>query len=144
MIDADPVARFDRLLGALFSGGLAHVKDSRTGGPPRPDPMSLGWTKDDVAQGRCIGWAEAGSLLLEPEGTYALVQDMATRQNENITLSRGTLWKRLDEAGRLLSRDGKYLTVRRQGLPGAGVRLRVLHFRWAPEPVPVGKSEEAA
>lgn|GEM_PF-4102480 len=132
---ADPVRRFDALLASVFSSGTAHVKDERTGQRPAFNADALGWD-GGVPRGKCIGWAEARpdaeargkGLLLDPEATYAAVQDLAGHQNEPLPSSKVTLWKRLAESGRLITRGDRTATVRRSGLPGSVGRIHLLHL----------------
>ncbi len=132
---ADPVRRFDALLSSVFSSGTAHVKDAVTGQRPAFHADALGWD-GAVPRGKCIGWAEARAdadargkgLLLDPEATYAAVQDLAGHQNDPLPSSKVTLWKRLAEAGRLITRGERTATVRRSGLPGSVGRIHLLHL----------------
>ena len=140
---ADPVLRFEALLASAFSSGAVHVKHERTGNAPTFHAEALGWD-GGVPRGRCIGWAEARDaadtpgrgLLLDPEHTYAAVQDLAGRQNDPLSVSKGVLWKRLSEAGKLLTRGERTITVRRQGLHGAAGRVNLLHLRFPSGPPP--------
>lgn len=134
---ADPVLRFEALLASAFSSGTVHVRHEKTGNAPTFHADALGWD-GGVPRGRCIGWAEVRDaadtpgrgLLLDPEATYAAVQDLAGRQNDPLSSSKTTLWKRLLEAGKLLTRGERTVTVRRQGLPGAPGRVNLLHLRF--------------
>lgn len=65
---------------------------------------------------------------LDPESSFAIVQDLARRQGTSFAITQRTLWKRLDEKGLLASREPsqKNYTVRKDV---ARTRKRVLHLK---------------
>src|SRR5262249_38265924 len=77
---ADPVDFYLRLLRAALASGRAHVSD-RAGARPGECPESWGWRSREVGmardqsdwqpQGHRIGWLDAGSVYLEPDGAFA-------------------------------------------------------------------------
>lgn len=122
--DADPAPRFLRLVGALLTSGRAHLEDVGGGRPANAE--HLGWrsrtihTKtgpEDVwqEQGRCIGWldAEAGTVYLDTEASFAEVQILAQAQGEPIPVTPKTLSKRLRERGLLEGGSGGCNTARK-------------------------------
>jgi hypothetical protein len=132
----DPARRFIELLRAAIASGHAHVA-----GPlgDRPDaPRVWGWRAVSVGtgqfertdwqpQGRRVGWVEDGALYLEPEASYAVVQEIGRGGGDALAIGSRTLHKRLSDQGLLLSIESnrKTLTVRRV-LEGS--RRNVLHM----------------
>jgi hypothetical protein len=134
----DPVTRFLHLLAGAFASGEAHVADARTGREPEGgDGEKWGWgcrvtgtgqSEDEewFFKGQQIGWIEDDDIFLEPEATFACVQQFATRQGTSLSIGQTTLWKRLDERGLLTSRDKDHCTTRKTTAAG---RKRVIHLR---------------
>ena len=97
-----PADRFVSLVRTAISSGRCHVCDEYG-----TDPLSaeaLGWrrvTMKDAEfwqpQGRTIGWIKDMDLYLDPEATYATVQELARTRNQAFPLGQNVLWKRLDE-----------------------------------------------
>jgi hypothetical protein len=141
--ESDPCERYFRLLRSALVSGRAHVAGIE-GGRPEHSPRTWGWRANDDGdpepqgpgvgdgwwrpQGRCIGWLEGLNLFLEPEGTYAVLNSLASEQGESLATSRAVMHKRLHERGRLLTVDKRRqrLTIRRTI---ADARLEVLHVR---------------
>jgi hypothetical protein len=139
---SDPVMRWLALLAGTLASGRAHVA-----GPDGDEPAdagSWGWRREEygsrdglrerwVSQGRRIGWVdgvEAQDLYLEPEATYATVQQLAHEQGESLPVSEHTLRRRLHERGLLTTtgnRSGRVQLTARRVLEG--VRREVLHIR---------------
>jgi hypothetical protein len=118
---ADPVKVFARLLSAVIGSGMAHLMDTE-GRPPSP-PDSFGWTQELRGhgcnerenwhpQGSRIGWIDDDDLYLEPEAAYAAIKKLAAAQGTPFAISQTTLWKRLDEAGLLKSKDDARQTLK--------------------------------
>ena len=118
----DPVEMFHRLLQGVI-GSAAHVAGWK-GGPPAENPEAWGWRARTTGlgdrertewwpQGERIGWTDdKGNLYLEPEITYAALQDLARRQGDELSVGR-TLHKRLYDRGVLKSvekREGKVIS----------------------------------
>lgn len=113
---ADPVERFAALLGAVLESGAAHLVGATDGMEP-VEPARWGWRtevrdsdefgKTTVyrAGGGKIGWLPADyttiGVYLEPEATYAAVQELARSQGDGLPMTAQTLWKRLKERGYL-------------------------------------------
>lgn len=126
----DPIERFRDLLDGAITSGRAHI--AGLNGREPVTPTAMGWRKvgmDWQPLGRCIGWEDGnGGLYLEPEASFAAVQEMGTASGEGLGLSSTTLRKRLHERGLLYSIEehGKrHLAARRTV---GGRRRRVLHM----------------
>jgi hypothetical protein len=83
--DEQPAERFKALLQGLLSSGGAHIRDVYRGSPP--GACMLGWTEKEYGDkmqiqpgGRSIGWIDGEDLFLEPDATYAELQQFAQRQ----------------------------------------------------------------
>jgi hypothetical protein len=107
--DENPCVRFMSLLAAALTNGQAHLTDKSTGLQPKT-PLVWGWrrepggfTNEWVPRGSHIGWLEDEDIYLEPDATFAVVQNLARSQGEAIPVTKNTLWKRLKESGRLTS-----------------------------------------
>jgi hypothetical protein len=122
---SDPVLRFTRLVAGALAGGEAHLADL-DGSFPGEGPERWGWrsrpgrTPDHpgewVPQGRRIGWVAEDGMFLEAEAVYAVCQELGRRGGGAVGVQPLTLWKRLREAGLLLSWDSERQrnTVRRR------------------------------
>jgi hypothetical protein len=128
LADAEPTQHFVRLLSAALASGRAHLAGPSGGFPD--NAQACGWRRDGtawIAQGSCVGWIESDQLYLEPTAAYATAQALAAAQGESITVSPRTLWKRLDEAKMLASKDaGRQVLTVRKVLQGR--RQNVLHL----------------
>jgi hypothetical protein len=129
--DEQPAERFKGLLQGLLSSGGAHLRDLHGGSPP--GAHMLGWTEKEYGEkvqiqpgGRSIGWIDGEDLYLEPDATYAELQQFAQRQGHPLALGKGALWKRLSEAGLLEPGDEGRNTVKKQI---GGHRPRVLYLQ---------------
>jgi hypothetical protein len=123
-----PADRFLDLLCAAIVSGRAYCKVQGTDW----DETSWGWRRprpsEPAPQGECVGWVQGDDLFLNPDAAYAVVQDLAKRAGQAITVTRQTLWKRLDAAKKLASRetDRQRYTIRKTL---ENVRQEVLHLR---------------
>jgi hypothetical protein len=131
IIDLNPARRFLQLLAAALAAGRVHMA-SKEGGPPEK-PETWGWRQEQVGAGEfattrwkpsgaCVGWLDGADLFLEPDTTYAEVQNLASDQGEVLPVSQNTLGRRLKEHGLLVSHERDRTTVRRD-LQG---RIRVV------------------
>jgi hypothetical protein len=79
------------------------------------------------SQGNLVGWVEENSLYLEPEAAYGVAQRQGQHSGDQLTITGGTLRKRLHDRGLLLAVDKKrqVLTVRKVV---GGRRREVLHL----------------
>jgi Domain of unknown function (DUF3854) len=113
--DADPVERFGLLLQAVFSSGRGHLASVGGGCPDSPEKW--GYRVADKSsvygaeiihqpQGVKIGWVpdkpDIEGIYLEPEAAYAAVQQLAQQQNETLSMSKTTMYKRLAERGYII------------------------------------------
>ncbi|MFI5165003.1 MAG: hypothetical protein ACHQQS_00115 [Thermoanaerobaculales bacterium] len=161
LVDADPVDRFIALLETLFVSGRAHVVDAGTGGVPSGNPTRWGWQRrtdrgsfagdpEHAPLGRGIGWVEGSEggramLYLDPDAVYAEIQKVASDQNDSVSLTAKTLWKRLIERGVLQPGDGSRSTVKKRGLGGdTSIRPRVLVMPWPPRSGAIGATGATA
>ncbi len=152
----EPAGLFLRLLAAAVASGYAHVAD-QDGNQPA-EPQRWGWRPEKYYTGEstetrykpqrvCVGWLADGELYLEPDASFAAVQQFARDQNDCFSITPHTLRRRLKEQELLATTDTtrKKLTVRKT-LQGA--RRDVLHIAWAglpPAPTtgPTGPEDEA-
>ncbi|MCZ6859211.1 MAG: toprim domain-containing protein [Alphaproteobacteria bacterium] len=113
--DEEPVSRFLALLGSAIASGQAHVAAAETNDAPQ-DADIWGWRKrtymagqleqvDWVAQGPLVGWLAGDDLYLDPNSSFAAGQRLARDQGSGLVISAQTLWKRMAEEGKLVSRD---------------------------------------
>jgi len=104
----DPVERFLALFHTALSSGRAHLSDASHGGEPE-NPQASGWRQDSKGDwhplGEKIGWRENGSVILDPDATYAVVQRLARDQGSGCLPTQRVLWKRLAERGLILTRE---------------------------------------
>jgi hypothetical protein len=145
---ADPVGQFLRLLAAAIACGRAHC--AAPNGDAPENATAWGWREREIRtggdsrieyqpQGTRIGWIEGTDLLLEPEASYAVVQDLARVQGDSLPVSGPTLRRRLKERGLLVTHEqGKLLTRRTLD----GQRRFVLHLGVGVIPQEEGESGE--
>ena len=76
-------------------------------------------------QGRCIGWIDDNDVYLDPDTAYAEAQELARIQSAAIPITQDTLWRRLDDAGAIKSKEEGRRTIRKML---AGMRRRVIHL----------------
>lgn len=131
---SDPVNRFLAVLLSAFVTGRAHLVS--TGGSA-PDPSiaeAWGWRlrKTGTGQfandewtptGNRVGWLDPNGedVYLEPEASYALVQELTRNVGDGLSIGRARLGKALFEAGRLVQTElatHRCYTVRKV-VPGA-------------------------
>lgn len=131
---SDPVNRFLAVLLSAFVTGRAHLVS--TGGSA-PDPSiaeAWGWRlrKTGTGQfandewtptGNRVGWLDPNGedVYLEPEASYALVQELTRNAGDGLSIGRARLGKALFEAGRLVQTElatHRCYTVRKV-VPGA-------------------------
>lgn len=138
----EPTRRFLDLLCAAINSGLAHVADAATNETPdREISKNWGWREKTIGtglyertewqpQGDRVGWIDGNNLFLDPESSFATVQELARHQGTNLPLTQRTMWKRLAEKGLLASREPSQArhTVR---WDIAGNRRRVIHLESA-------------
>jgi hypothetical protein len=129
--DEQPAERFKAMLRGLLSSKRAHVCGAHGTSPPRPH--MFGWTVKEYgdqvqwqSSGPSIGWINGDDLFLEPDATFAELQQFAQKQGQPLGLTQSALWKRLREAGLLEPGEEKRHTVKRMI---GGHRLRVLHLK---------------
>jgi hypothetical protein len=127
-----PAEKFRSLIGGLLSSGRAHISDAGSDYPPAGASM-LGWTEREYNDkvllqpgGSSIGWRAGDDLYLDPNATYAELQQFAQKQGQPLALTPGALWKRLHEAGLLEAGEEGRHTVKKSI---RGHRPRVLHLK---------------
>jgi hypothetical protein len=125
--------RFMRLIYAALDSGRAHLAGRKGDVPPQPE--RYGWRNMPNSSttyeplGACVGWVDGGEVFLDPEAAYAAGHAVATSQQMQMTITQGTLWKRLAQHGLIKTRD----TERRRNTVRktlGGVRRDVLHLVW--------------
>lgn len=133
----DPVQRFLDLLTGAIASGAAHIAGPTGEAPERPE--AWGWRPREVgtggfqrhewqAQGRCAGWLDGDSLFLEPNAAWHAVQQFGSASGTAIAIGAQTLWKRLDEAGMLVTKEQDVRQTRSVRRTLAGARRQVLHL----------------
>jgi hypothetical protein len=134
----DPAQRFMELLNSAILSGKAHV--ANRGGMVPKDPKVWGYRLGDHGdgvwrqQGVCVGWVEDSKksqddadLFLDPHASYKAADEMVKAGVGNLP-SEQTLWKRLNEAGLLVSTDKARQTLKVQRKLRGKLRT-VLHLR---------------
>ncbi len=132
--DADPVQVFLRILPSALGSGAAHIA-APDGNPPE-NPGAWGWRERASGSGQAaaitwqpegvrIGWLEGENLYLDPEAAYRTVNESLRVSGGMLPVTPRTLSKRLDEQGKIRSREAHRFTVRRQL---EGQRRTVLHL----------------
>jgi|GEM_PF-862927 len=132
MLEADdPVQRFCDLLMSVFVSGVGHIVSTNGGEPPHSErwgwkPVITANGTEDKGSGKTIGWIEGPNLYLDMDSALAAVQEIASKQGSPITITPGTLRKRLHEKGLLVkdSNTNKLLKSKNIG----GVRQKVMHL----------------
>lgn len=128
----DPVVRFLNLLMTSFLSGTAHVQ-ALSGGMPAADHDRWGWKTiksaqgdETKAQGKLLGWIEGKNLYIDPDASFAAVQEIAVKQGSPITLTQITLRKGLCERGVLIksSTTGKMIKT----MTISKVKRKVMHL----------------
>jgi hypothetical protein len=130
--DETPARRFTALIRSVISSGRGHVATTH-GDAPSDYAPALGWRYRRFGleggawdpQGRLVGWLDGINLYLDPETAYAEAQSLANTEGQPLLVSAKELWKRLDEAGLLVSKDPGHTAIRRYV---GGTRKRVLHL----------------
>jgi hypothetical protein len=121
--DAEPASQFLRLLRACITSEKAHVAAPK-GCEPSSRPEAWGWRlrtvgsgenerQDWQPQGDRIGWLDGDALYLDPDTAHAAAQKMAVAKGESLSLSSGTLGRRLEEDHLLTEVEPGHRTVRR-------------------------------
>ena len=126
----DPARRFVELLGQVLAAGRAHVATTNGGRPESAEVWGWRWSPDGDewrALGNLVGWVNGEGVFLLPDAAYAAVQALGREGGEQISVTIGTLKRRLREGGFLQAVDEarETLTVRRTI---GGVRRDVLHL----------------
>jgi hypothetical protein len=133
----NPVQRFLDLLTGAIASGATHVAGPRGEAPERPE--AWGWRNREIgtgdyrreewqAQGRRVGWLDVDGLFLEPTAAYHAVQQIGSASGTAIAIAAPTLWKRLDEAGMLVTTEQETRQTRTVRRTIAGARRQVLHL----------------
>ena len=130
--DETPARRFTALIRSVISSGRGHVATTH-GDAPSDYAPALGWRYRRFGleggawdpQGRLVGWLDGINLYLDPETAYAEAQSLANTEGQPLLVSAKELWKRLDEAGLLVSKDPDHQTTR---MTICEMRRRVLHL----------------
>jgi len=127
----DPVQRFVSLLMSVFVSGVGHIVAAKGGEPPHSDrwgwkPVITANGPEDKGSGKMIGWIEGVNLYLDMDSTFAAVQEIASKQGSPITITSGTLRKRLHEKGLLVKDSGTNRLLKSVKI--GGVRQKVMHI----------------
>lgn len=127
-LSENPALRFIELIQAALSSGKGHLAALDGGQPEREQSENRevwGW-RDGEAQGDRIGWLDGDDVYLQPDAAYRCAQSFGLN-GEGLTVTQRTLWKRLREAGFLVSCESEERqTIKKQI---GETRPRVLHLR---------------
>jgi DNA polymerase III delta prime subunit len=121
----DPAIRFLSLIGGALVSGRAHLADARTGMSPQ-DASRFGWQLESstlagnssqvretfTPLGARIGWVSETELMLDPDSAFAIAQNLARDQKNELSISEMTLWKQLAEKGFIIKGERRN-TIRR-------------------------------
>jgi hypothetical protein len=130
----DPVNRFLAVLLSAFVTGHGHLVSTAGGAPDPSIAEAWGWrlrrtgsgqfaNEEWVSMGSRVGWLDPSGedVYLEPEASYALVQELTRNAGDGLSIGRARLGKALFEAGRLVQTElatHRCYTVRKV-VPGA-------------------------
>jgi hypothetical protein len=136
--DSDPVARCIDILISVIASGRGHLA-AINGGKPA-DAERWGWEESSGyggeqqqtmrAKGKKIGWVTDSEVFLDPDSSFAAIQEMAHSQGDAFPIAQRPLHKRLSERGLLASTgaaEGRETIKVRREIEGA--RRAVLHLR---------------
>jgi hypothetical protein len=122
----DPAIRFRDLIRALVATQRAHFLSTQGGVPQMAD--TLGWRHDTLGNdsrwvpgGLAIGWEDGGDLYLDPLGSYAAAQRLASEQHEPLAITAQTLRKRLVEAKLTFGDQTRQRTTTRRTILGRSI-----------------------
>ncbi len=114
---SDQALRFVELLDQAIASGQVHVAD-RDGQPPTDghQPSAWGWREHTTVvgkktvttwqpQGDRVGWLDGEVLYLKADLAYGAAQVVGRQVGDALTLTKGTLVKRLAEHGLLAAKD---------------------------------------
>ena len=115
---SDQVQLYLELLNASFMSGSAHLVNKDGGVPVNPqvwgwkswhptEPNIDGLSGEWMRRGSQIGWVTEEGIFLDHHAAFKAANQMAGQDGEGITISVGTLNKRLKEKGMLASVDEK-------------------------------------
>ncbi|HZC05908.1 MAG TPA: DUF927 domain-containing protein [Ktedonobacterales bacterium] len=134
----DPVMRFLTLLNTAIMSGAAYVAD-RQGKHPGDAKTPWGWRQQKRGVGENmlvewvpigrdkVGWLDGDNLYILPDAAFAAAQRIGQASGDALTVTAGTLWKRLKERGFLLSWDAPRQTNRVRVI-AEGSTQNVLHL----------------
>ncbi|HYC76726.1 MAG TPA: DUF3854 domain-containing protein [Planctomycetota bacterium] len=129
--EAEPAARFLRLVASTLDSGVAHL-GAMDGGPPA-EPASFGWSVSAGhwnPRGPCIGWTDGASAYLIADASLAVANDLARRTSAEGYVSKAVICRRLFERGYLASTDHRGNKRRFEvRITVGGLRRSVLHLR---------------
>lgn len=134
----EPTQRFLTLLAAAIASGEAHLANLVGERPAGAAPW--GWRatgRGDLGDGfewtawspigKKVGWLNGDDLYLLPDAAYAAAQRVGQASGDGLSVTPGTLWKRLHERGLLVSRDASRQTLKVR-ITAEGHRPSVLHL----------------
>lgn len=126
-LSENPALRFIELIQAALSSGKGHLAALDGGQPEREQSENRdvwGW-RDGEAQGDRIGWIDGDDVFLQPDTAYRCAQSFGLN-GEGLTVTARTLWKRLREAGFLVSCESEERQTIKKQIGES--RPRVLHL----------------
>lgn len=118
----EPADMFLKLLASVISSGRGHVAGVSGERPESCEAFGWRWRPhtsgagggEYQAQGKLVGWADEGAIYLDPDSSYAAIQQLAREQNDSIPITKGVLWKRLFEKGYLVGAYDQRNKVQKQ------------------------------
>lgn len=127
----DPVLRFIDFLKTSILMGQAHVEEF-TGGSPILNATAWGWETGTLMgqeilkpKGKKIGWISGTNLYLDPDASYMVVQEIASRSGSPLTISPIVLRKRMDEK-ELIQQKVKGNLIKWMDIQG--MKYKILHI----------------
>lgn len=123
----NPALRFIELIQAALASGKCHLAALDGGQPEREQSESRevwGW-REGEPQGDRIGWLDGDDVYLQPDAAYRCAQSFGLN-GEGVNVTARTLWKRLREAGHLVTCESEERQTIKKQIGES--RPRVLHL----------------
>ncbi len=120
--DEDLALKVMELIRGALASGKAHLADAKNGSIPK-EPEKWGWTiagNTSQQKGERMGWVNEaqGEIYCEPSHLITLLIKWAKEQNENIPISRNTLWKRMAEQNAILPNKSERKNTHKRTIEG--------------------------
>jgi hypothetical protein len=130
--EEDQVESFLDAIPEMLAAGTAHVATTDGRSPSNSGNSAFGWhiwngVNDDEwrPQGNCIGYVDGDQLLL-PDAAIGAANRLLSSQGRAVTINKGTLGKRLSDAGHLLTVGNDGRPAKPRWIGRTNVRVYVL------------------